>query len=512
MVWRLPSPAALLWAESRRDEARSQPRMIPGKRLFRVDDDQPQDAPAQGIRSRTIDAARRSLTPKLAIFGAAGWVTSTYIAQQALRLGSNIILAWLLAPALLGTMLLINTLRTGGELLTDIGVGQSIVNNPRGNEPDFYNSAWTVQIVRGLLLFVLAMAITVPIAQAYDNPELLVLLPAVAPIFILTGLTSPSRFLLQKRLEVRKIALFDLASAIFGSLAQIALAYYMPTIWALIWGLLIGTAVPAAASFFLIDWRSHRLKWEKEAVRAIVHFGKWIFLASIVYFLAMNFDRLYFADAIPLALLGVYGIARTFAETIMQLFQRLGGLLIFPKISASAHRGSELRRMIAPMRFATMLAVSAGLAFGIALADQFIYLVYDERYRAAGFFLTVLLFGTWFGIAATMADAMIMGVGKPSGVALSNAVKLGVIAAALPFVLPRYGMNAAMAVFVVAEALRYAVLVWRKRGLGLSFIRQDMALLAIFIVLIVIFREFAMLLGLTGGVGEWIVQAGAPHA
>ena len=408
-------------------------------------------------------------------------------------------------------MLLINTLRTGGELLTDVGVGQSIVNNRRGSEPGFYNTAWTIQIVRGLLLFALAMLLTVPIARAYDNPQLLVLLPAVAPIFILTGLTSPARFLLQKQIQVKKLALFDFATSLFGVSVQIALALYTPTIWALIFGLLIGTAAPAAASFFLIDWRSHRLRWEKEAVKAILHFGKWIFLASLVYFLAMNFDRLYFADAISFASLGIYGIARTFADTITQLFQRMGSLLIFPKVAASHQRGADLQRTIRPIRLATLLLVAVGLALGTAIADQFIYLFYDARYHEAGLFLTILLVGSWFGILATMADAMMMGVGKPSGVAFSNGAKLIVIAVALPFVLPRYGMNAALAVFVLAEAIRYAVLAWRKRGVGLSFLRQDAALTILFFLLIFVFREASMFAGLSGGVDAWMNQARLSH-
>lgn len=448
---------------------------------------------------------------RLALIGSAGWVAGAHIAQQVLRLASNVILAWLLAPALLGTMLLINTLRTGGELLTDVGVGQSIVNNRRGSEPDFYNTAWTIQIVRGLILFALAMLLTVPIARAYDNPELLVLLPVVAPIFILTGLTSPARFLLQKQLQVRKLALFDLSTSLFAIAVQIGLALYTPTIWALVFGLLIGTAAPAVASFFLIDWRTHRLRWEKEAVKAILHFGKWIFLASLIYFLAMNFDRLYFADAISFASLGIYGIARTFADTIMGLFQRMGSLLIFPKVAASNQRGADLQRAIRPMRLATLLLVAVGLAMGTAIADQFIYLFYDARYHEAGLFLTILLVGSWFGILATMADAMMMGVGKPSGVAFSNGAKLAIIAVALPLVLPRYGMNAALTIFVLAEAIRYAVLAWRKRGVGLSFLRQDAALTILFFILIFVFREASMLAGLTGGVDAWLTQAGLSH-
>lgn len=459
-----------------------------------------------------LSRARKFAGTRKALFGAASWVTVTFLGQQVLRLGSNIVLAWLLAPALLGTMLLINTLRTGGELLTDVGVGQSIVNNRRGNEPDFYNTAWTIQIIRGLLLFVIALVLTVPIARGYENPELLILLPAVAPIFIFTGLTSPARFLLQKQLEVRKLALFDLASALFGTVVQIALAFYTPTIWALVWGLIIATAVPAAASFFLIDWRVHRLRWEKEAVRSIFHFGKWMFVASLIYFLAMNFDRLYFADAISLGLLGVYAIARTIADTITQLAQRMGGLLIFPMVSASNQRGFALQRAIRPMRLATLLLTAIGLALGVALADEVVYFVYDERYHAAGIFLAILLVGSWFGVLAALADSMMMGIGSPSGVAFANGIKLAVIVVALPLVLPRYGMNAALITFVLAEGVRYAALAWRKRGVGLSFLRQDAALTLLFILLIFLFREASMLVGLTGGIDAWAEQFWLSHA
>lgn len=148
---------------------------------------------------------------------------------------------------------------------------------------------------------------------------------------------------------------------------------------------------------------------------------------------------------------------------------------------------------------------------GIALADEFIYLVYDQRYHAAGFFLPVLLFGTWFSILATMADAMMMGVGKPAGVAFSNGAKLVVLMVTLPFVLARYGINAALAVFIAAEAARYVVLLFRQRSAGIGFTRQDILATSVFVVLIFAFRELTMLAGLTGGIADWIAQANIFH-
>ena len=457
------------------------------------------------------DIIARFISSKLALFGSAGWVTGAFILQQILRLGTSILLAWLLAPELLGTMVLINTLRTGVELLTDVGLGQSIVSNPRGNEPAFYNTAWTIQIVRGVALTIIALVLSIPAAELYDNAALRYLLPWVAPIFIIAGGMSTSRFLLQKRMEVRKLANFDLGVAIAGSAVQIALAAYSPTIWALIWGLLLSTAITVMASFYIIDWRDHKIMWDKDAAKSILHFGKWIFVSTLIYFLAMNFDRLYFANAIPIALLGVYGIARTFSETGMMLFQRISNLLIFPKISASALRGADLRRSIGPTRMILILFIATGLAMGIALADSFIYTVYDERYHAAGFFLTVLLVGTWFSTLATISDSIMMGVGKPSGVAFSNGAKLAVIVALLPYLLANYGINAALAVFVLAEVVRYVILMWQKRSQGIGFARQDIIATVIFIALALLFREVTMLVGLTGGIYDWIIQAQTAH-
>jgi hypothetical protein len=70
-------------------------------------------------------SVRALLKQRLGLIRAVGWVTGAFAVQQILRLGTNVVLAWLLAPELLGTMLLINVLRTGAELLTDVGIALS---------------------------------------------------------------------------------------------------------------------------------------------------------------------------------------------------------------------------------------------------------------------------------------------------------------------------------------------------------------------------------------------------
>ncbi|TCJ32809.1 oligosaccharide flippase family protein [Parafrankia sp. BMG5.11] len=457
----------------------------------------------------SVGYLRRVMLQRVVLFTATAWITAQHGIQQILRLGTNVILARLLAPELLGVMLLINTLRTGGELLSDLGIGQSIVSDPRGRESDFYNTAWTIQILRGLVLFVAALLAASPLADLYDSPELGIILPIAALVFLISGFSSPSRFLLQKDMQVKRLAILGIGMAISSSTIHIALALYTPTIWALVAGLLISTAGGTIVSFFLIDWRMHRLKLSADAARSIIGFGKWIFLSSLIYFAAMNFDRLYFADAVSFTILGVYGIARTFADAITQLFIRFSRQIIFPKFAAARDQVVELRLRIIPMRRIALMGMAIFLATLVAVADQFIYLAYDQRYDAAAVFLPILLVGTWFAVLASAGEAMMLGIGKSSGMAASNATKLAIVVVTVPIILPIAGMVAAMGAIVAAEAVRYAVLAWLKRSNGISFIRQDLLATTCFLLAIPFFREFTHLIGFTDGIQGWVTRMGA---
>ncbi|MEP2102426.1 MAG: oligosaccharide flippase family protein [Parasphingorhabdus sp.] len=436
------------------------------------------------------------------------WVAGSYGASQGLRLFTNIVLARLLAPQLFGVMLVVNTLRTGIELLSDVGIGQNIVSNRKGDQPDFYNTAWTIQIIRGLLLFAIGLLLARPLAEFYDSDQLIEIIPIISVVFLLTGIQSPSRFILQKRQAVKAIALFDVFIAAVSAIVHIALALYSPTIWALVAGLIIATSISTTASFFLIDFRIHRIKISREHVRAIISFGKWVFASSVVFFLAMNFDRLYFAKEIPFAILGIYGIARTFSDMIGMLVQRVGAMMIFPKVAAFAKERSELRPAIAGLRMKALLATACGLSLIVALSDVVILVLYDDRYIAAAFMLPILMAGTWFSILSTMGESFMLGIGKSVHSAQANFAKLLWLVIAVPLALIYFGFVAALCVIAVADLFRYISLSFSQWKEGLSFLKQDLALLSLFAFLVVMWRYIFMQLGLVADIGTWLEYGG----
>jgi O-antigen/teichoic acid export membrane protein len=66
----------------------------------------------------------------------------------ALRMLSNVVLARLFSPEYFGLMTLLTTVLVGLTLFSHIGLQDSVIQNPRGDEPVFLNTVWTLQAVR----------------------------------------------------------------------------------------------------------------------------------------------------------------------------------------------------------------------------------------------------------------------------------------------------------------------------------------------------------------------------
>src|SRR6185437_5337929 len=160
----------------------------------------------------------------------AGWVIAPFVVVQIVRLITNIVLARLLAPEMFGMMLIVNTLRTGTELLSDIGIGQSVVRRKGAPDRAFLDVAWTLQLLRGSLLTLLALVFATPIARLYGH-ELRSILLVVSSIFLLTGLQSPALFLMQRNMELRQRAAYDVMCTMVQCALTVALAYIMPSVW-----------------------------------------------------------------------------------------------------------------------------------------------------------------------------------------------------------------------------------------------------------------------------------------
>ncbi len=410
--------------------------------------------------------------PRGAILSGGAWTIGTYGASVVLRFGSNVLLSRLIAPEIFGMVVVISAIRMGADLLSDIGIGQNIVNNPRGDQPAFYNTAWTFQVLRGLLLFALCCAFAGPLAGLYGVPEAAIQFGALT--LALLGMTSTSLFLLQKRLHVSTLTLFEFVQDLIGTAAMLIFVLWSPTVWSILLGNLVGALARVVGSF-LLPGGGNRPMIDRRHIREIFSFGRWIFLWSMLGFLSVNFDRLYLGSVAPLALLGVYGIARTMAELPAFLAARLGHFLVFPLVSAAGEIPHErLRREIGPIRLGFLLAAAVGIGIAAAGGDFIIRGIYDARYALAAGMLPLLLLGTWATILCSTNEYVLIGRGKPQYGTAASSVKLAYLVIGLPLAFKTGGMLGAILILVTADVARYAVLLVAQMRARVGFGAQDL--------------------------------------
>lgn len=404
-----------------------------------------------------------------------GWTTSSYLAGQVIRFAANLILTRILAPELFGIMMLLTSIRVGLELFTDIGIGQNVIASRDAYDARFYNTAWTMQIARGAIIALISVTLIPLLSHFYPQRELTQILPIISVLFILTGTHSVGLSLAVKSLQTKKMAYFDLICTFTGSALSIAIALFFPNIWGLVAGNVAATLVTSAGSYFVFPGLQYRILIDRRHARDIIGFGKWIFVSSIVFFLATNYDRLILAKYVTLATLGVYGIARSLGDVFSQFATRIGNAIIFPSIAVANLRGAELQLRLQKRRAQFVIAALVGLSAFIALSDFIVRMLYDVRYEAASQLLPWVGLAAWIGILNTLNDSVMLGLNRPHYSALGNVVKFMALVIMLPLGVVHYGIGGAAAAAVAAELCRYVALTVAQTIEGVRFTRQDIA-------------------------------------
>lgn len=306
-------------------------------------------------------------------------------AQQAIRLASNLILTRLLFPEAFGMMAIVSVFLMGLAMFSDLGVGPSIMGSRRGDEPAFLNTAWTIQIARGVALWLIACALTWPVAAFYGEPDLLWYLPVAALTPLINGFNPTRLETANRHLQAGRVTLIEIAVQIVGIVAAVALALLTRSVWALVVSGLIAALAHLVLLDLLLKGPRNRLHWEPAAARELIHFGKWIFLSTFCGFAIGQADKVILGHYLSLGDFGLYNIAFFLASFPWMLGGMVMRRVLIPVYrdsppAASAANFARVRRMRA-----AALAALSGLVLILALAGPWLVeMLYDDRYHAAG--------------------------------------------------------------------------------------------------------------------------------
>jgi O-antigen/teichoic acid export membrane protein len=353
------------------------------------------------------------------------WTLGGYGISQVIRLLSSLILARLLFPEAFGLMALVNVFMQGLEMLSDIGLGPSIIQNKRGTEPKFLRTAWTLQILRGLALWLVSCALARPAAAFFSAQDplaaqLSTVLPVAGLMALLGGFSSTALYTLNKKMEMRRLTALALVPQLITLAVSIGWALYDRSVWAIVAGGLAGSLGRLILSHLFNDGPRDRLGWDREAAHELEKFGRWVFFSTLVSFLASNLDRVVLGRLLTLGELGLYSIGMTFARVATQVATRLTNTVVFPLLAKFQDKPDRLLAFAARARGSVLWAGGA-LCAGFALfAPTFFETLYDERYAGAGRISQWLSIYVWTWILNATIDRIPLALGRPRALFTAN--------------------------------------------------------------------------------------------
>jgi O-antigen/teichoic acid export membrane protein len=394
-----------------------------------------------GLRGRVIQAG--------------AWTVGGHVAGQVIRLGSNLIMTRLLVPEMFGVMVLANVLLIGLNLFSDLGLNQNVIQSKRGRDEAFLNTVWTVQILRGVLICMLALVMAfgiqlaalnhwVPENSVYAAPLLPYVVAAFSVTAVIAGLESTKIATANRNLAMQHVVKLELTSQITGFVVMVLWAWADRTIWALVAGGVAAAGMRTLLSHLLLSGQQNRLHWDRAAFVEIYHFGKWVFLTSILGFLAMNGDRLILGWLADTSVLGMYAIAFLIISAIQQTFSRVINRVGLPALSEVARDRPEALKDVyyklrAPVDLATLFAMGLLLACGHQLID----VLYDDRYLPAGHMLEILSIAL-FEVRYNIVGQCLIALGKPRSLAPMIVMRLVALYGLMPVAYVWYGLDGAI--------------------------------------------------------------------
>jgi O-antigen/teichoic acid export membrane protein len=289
---------------------------------------------------------------------------------------SIIVLARLLSAEDFGIVAIATTVLGIVVAVTELSLGSALIQREKVT-PELIDSAWSIALIRTLIIVVFFLLAAYPLSILYDDPRLI-------PVFMVAGLTgalsgffNPHVPLRTKQMEFRPLMAVQVTQKGVGLAIGIGIAIWLQNYWAIIIGNAIGAAVATLLSYIIVPYRP---RFTLAQASSFTSFSGWLFLGQITSVLNWRFDQLLIGLVLPKAQLGAYAVADNLSaiptrETTAPLAQAL-----FPGFANMSNDLPRIRRAYLTAQ-ATMALIALPAGIGLALlAEPLVALALGQKW------------------------------------------------------------------------------------------------------------------------------------
>jgi len=317
-------------------------------------------------------------------------VFSLRIVQQIFGLARLLILVRMLAPHEFGLIGIAFLTMATLETFSQTGFQAALIQK-KEDIRSYLDAAWTVLILRGIVLFAILYFAAPFAASFFDAPKAKPIIQIIGLSVLFQAFTNIGVIYFQKELEFNKEFIYQFAGTFTDFIVAISAVLILKNVWALVLGLLAGNAVRCIVSYLIHPYRS-RLSRDLAKAKQLFGFGKWVLGSSILIFLITQGDDIFVGKLLGATALGFYQIAYRISNIPATEITHVISRVTFPAYSKLQNDIPKLREA-----YLKVLQITAFLSFPIAglifaLAPDFTRIFLGEKWMPMVPAMQVLVF------------------------------------------------------------------------------------------------------------------------
>lgn len=304
------------------------------------------------------------------------WATLTRLLVNAIGLVSTIVLARLLVPEDFGLVAIASAAAMIFASATELSLSNALIQHDDPQD-DHFHTAFTLNLIRGLILAVLIAALGLVLATAYNDARLFALMAVLGMSYPIGGLLNPRLVVFERRLEFKQWMILSSGEKFAGFCVAVAIAFAFRSYWALVLGVIASQVTRVALSYFLIAY-SPRLS--VNAWRELMSFSIWLSFGQLVQSLNWRADPLLLGAFLPTKTIGQFSMGTRVVNIVIgELLHPLSQVL-FPAFAQLKNEPARLREgYLRAQGLLHMFAIPIGIGCTV-IAGPLVLIILGEKW------------------------------------------------------------------------------------------------------------------------------------
>jgi len=341
-----------------------------------------------------------------------GWLGLSEIFVRVTRLLTAVVLARVMDPLLFGLAALVLTVNELIRVFNRNGIGAKIVQCSEQDLDAITNTAYRLNFIFCISLFVIQCSLAYPLAQFYATPELVPMLQVLSLTYLLMPFGMVQASLVQREQRLKTAALIDGGQVGIDNVITTILALSGLGAWAIVLPKFLTSPIWVFGYRRARPWKPSGKFLSFSLWQDVLAFGRYYLSIELLKTARLNLDNMIIGRVLGMEALGLYSFARNaglgFSLTLINAINSA----LYPNLCEVKDSAAQLKtRFVQNLKQIALIALPL-ISLQAGLAFIYVPVVFGAQWVNAIPILTFLCLSALPRPLAESASALILATGR----------------------------------------------------------------------------------------------------